>query len=64
MVSDNNRKVEKFIRFLEECYSKQSFEKLKNYKRIPWLNFWINNTMNQARDLPNLAGIDINPPCD
>ena len=55
MVVDNNRKIEKFISFLENCYSNGSFEKLKNYKRIPWLNAWITGTLTQAKEMPKLA---------
>jgi len=60
IVADNNRKIEKFIRFLEECYTNQSIEKLKTFKRIPWSNFWINNTLNQARELPSLGRMNTN----
>mmetsp|Transcript_23921 Transcript_23921/g.27783 ORF Transcript_23921/g.27783 Transcript_23921/m.27783 type:complete len:357 (-) Transcript_23921:217-1287(-) len=55
MTTENDRKVDKFINFLEGCYTSGSFDKLKNYKRIPWLDTWVSATMNQAKELPTLG---------
>lgn len=51
--SENQKKIEKFSNFLVECVLENSLHKIKEFKRLPWLQVWIQNTKNIAFDLPN-----------
>ena len=38
--SDNQKKIEKFADFLVNCVEGNLLDKVKNYKRLPWLKTW------------------------
>ena len=48
---DNSKKIDKFITYIEECIKNNSMKELKNYKRIPWLESWLEKTREIAEDL-------------
>lgn len=50
---DNQKKIEKFVDFLEECATKNTLHKVKNYKRLPWLEAWLDSTKSIAHELLN-----------
>jgi len=50
---DNQKKIEKFVDFLEECATRNTLQKVKNYKRLPWLDAWLESTKSIANELLN-----------
>ena len=48
---DNKEKVKRFTSFLEECIKKESFDEIKTYKRIPWLQVWNDKTRKVAHEI-------------
>jgi len=48
--------VDKFITFIEEGIKKKSLKEIKSYKRIPWLDVWLEKTKEVALDLTCYGG--------
>jgi len=48
---DNQKKMDKFVDFLESCANNNTLHKVKNYKRIPWLEAWFESTKSIAHEL-------------
>ena len=48
---DNKEKINRFTSFLEECIKKESYEEIKAYKRIPWLQVWNDKTRKVAHEI-------------
>lgn len=52
---DNQKKIDKFVDFLESCANNNTLHKIKNYKRIPWLEAWFESTKSIAHELLNTS---------
>ncbi len=50
---DNQKKIEKFVDFLVACVENNTFDKIKNYKRLPWLKVWLEATKVLGHELLN-----------
>jgi len=48
---DNNTKVKKFVTFILSCVKSKKTNSILNYKRVPWLKIWLNNTRNVGLQL-------------
>jgi len=51
---DNHKKAEKFAEFLMDCVMEGSYDKIRNYKRLPWLITWLQSTKVIAYELLNV----------
>jgi len=51
---DNHKKAEKFAEFLMDCVMENSYNKIMNYKRLPWLVTWLQSTKVIAYELLNV----------
>jgi len=51
MKIDNWKKVEKLVDFLMNCAKENTMHKLKNFKRLPWLQAWLDTSKVIAFDL-------------
>lgn len=49
--AENQKKIDKFVGFLEACVRENSFNKIKQFKRVPWLQVWLENTKTIAQEL-------------
>ena len=65
---DNKKKEIKFISFLVDCVQQNRIWKIKTYKRLPWLNIWLETTKTLAIEIfnaqqmkPGLGGSKKNP---
>jgi len=50
---DNENRTNKFCDFLVKCLQDGKVHKAKDFKRLPWLDFWIENSKEIASDLLN-----------
>ena len=50
---DNENRMKKFVDFLINCIENNSCHKIKNFKRLPWLEAWVENTKKIAHRLLN-----------
>jgi len=48
---DNQRKINKFIDFLVVCVQENTIPRIKNFKRLPWLNAWLRTSKIIAHEL-------------
>jgi len=48
---DNNKKIDKFVKFIEGAMKKNSIKDIKKFKRIPWLKTWVESTKRVAVEL-------------
>jgi len=48
---ENNRKIIKFVDFIDESLRKKTQLGIKKYNKLPWLEEWIENTKKIALDL-------------
>jgi len=48
---ENSKNVRKCVNNLMELIDKGKVEKLKSYRRLPWLQFWLNDTHDLANKL-------------
>lgn len=51
--TDNNKKLEKLFSTLLECVQKKNFSKIASLKVFPWLDVWVEETIEIAQDLQN-----------
>jgi len=54
LAKDNQKKMEKFVSFLVECIKQNTIEKVRNFKRLPWVEEWLASTKVIANELPNI----------
>jgi hypothetical protein len=54
LAKDNQKKMEKFLSFLVECVKQNTIEKVRNFKRLPWVEEWLASTKVIANELPNI----------
>lgn len=50
---DNNMKINRFVEFLLECVKNNTLQRIKTYKRLPWLKVWQESTKVIAFELLN-----------
>lgn len=50
---DNNKKIDRFVKYIEGLMKKNAVKEIKKYKRIPWLKTWIESTKKIAYELAN-----------
>jgi len=48
---DNQKKIQKFINFLEGCVKENRLSKVATYKRLPWQKTWLHSTKIIANEL-------------
>jgi len=48
---DNNKKLEKLLDLLVTCVEKNDLTKLGGFNRLPWLDIWLEDTINIAHSL-------------
>jgi len=48
---ENAKKTKKFVSFLGKCIEEKTLEKIKHYRRLPWLKTWIKSTKQVASEL-------------
>lgn len=48
---DNEKKVDKFISYLDEIVQKKSLKQISKYRRLPWLALWLDKTKEIAHEL-------------
>jgi len=48
---DNQKKVQRFAKFLAECVREKRFTKVAAYKRLPWLRTWLYSSKIIANEL-------------
>jgi len=48
---DNQKKIQKFINFLEICVKENRLSKITTYKRLPWQKTWLHSTKIIANEL-------------
>ena len=53
MKKDNQKKINKFIDFLVDCVKNETISKVKKFKRLPWLNGWLETSKVIAYELLN-----------
>ena len=51
---DNKKKLDKFVEFLEDCVNRNAIHEVKKYKRLPWLDQWLETTQVIAHELLDL----------
>jgi len=51
---DNQKKIEKFVDFLVTCVENNTLDKIKNFKRLPWLKVWLEATKVLGHELLNV----------
>jgi len=51
---DNKKKFDKFVEFLEDCVNRNAVHEVKKYKRLPWLDQWLETTQVIAHELLDL----------
>ena len=51
---DNEKKISKFVAVLVHCVQEGNFEKVKTFKRLPWLNKWLETSKIIAYELPSI----------
>jgi hypothetical protein len=51
--SDNQKKIGRFSEFLFNCVKENNVEKVRNYKRLPWLKVWEETTKVIAFEMLN-----------
>jgi len=51
--SDNQKKIARFSEFLFTCVKDNNLEKVRNYKRLPWLKVWEETTKVIAYEMLN-----------
>jgi hypothetical protein len=61
MKTENQKKISKLTSFLVECVQKNQFDKIHDYKRLPWLKAWIESSKVIAKELSNLHGSQKEP---
>jgi len=61
MKAENQKKISKLTSFLVECVQKNQFDKIQDYKRLPWLKAWIESSKVIAKELSNLHGSQKEP---
>ncbi|CAK66469.1 unnamed protein product (macronuclear) [Paramecium tetraurelia] len=50
-LDENKQKIQKYVNFIVESISNDQIEDVLNYKRFPWLNEWIQQSVQIAKDL-------------
>jgi len=58
---DNQQRRKKFLNFLMMCVQENKIHLIRNYKRVPWLDIWIETTEKMAKELPNTDKLNIKP---
>jgi len=53
LYEENQKRVQKFSDFLVSCVQRNEAHAVKDFKRLPWLDTWIEATEKIARDLLN-----------
>ncbi|KAL4469511.1 hypothetical protein ABPG74_004764 [Tetrahymena malaccensis] len=48
---ENEKKVKKFVNYILELMDKNKLDKMKSFKRLPWLNIWLKDTHEIAKSL-------------
>jgi len=61
MKAENQKKTNKLVSFLVACVENNDFDKIHDYKRLPWLKAWIESSKVIARELSNLHGAQKEP---
>ncbi|CAD8210780.1 unnamed protein product [Paramecium octaurelia] len=50
-LDENKHKIQKYVNFIVESIQNNQIEDVLNYKRFPWLNEWIQQSVQIAKDL-------------
>ncbi|CAD8127177.1 unnamed protein product [Paramecium sonneborni] len=50
-LDENKHKIQKYVNFLVESIQNDQIDDVLNYKRFPWLNEWIQQSVQIAKDL-------------
>jgi len=61
MKTENQKKTNKLVSFLVGCVENNEFDKIHDYKRLPWLKAWTESSKVIARELSNLHGSQKEP---
>ncbi|CAK68328.1 unnamed protein product (macronuclear) [Paramecium tetraurelia] len=52
-LNENQQKIRKYVVFIMEMIVSDQINQVLNYKRFPWLNDWINQSVQLAQELQN-----------
>jgi len=55
---ESEKKSLKFVKFICKCIEEKKHGSIKTFKRLPWLDSWVNATKAIARELKNKRGSD------
>ncbi|EAR88494.2 hypothetical protein TTHERM_00171810 (macronuclear) [Tetrahymena thermophila SB210] len=50
---ENEKKVKKFVNYILDLMDKNKLDKMKSFKRLPWLQIWLKETHQIAQSLLN-----------
>ncbi|KAL4488063.1 hypothetical protein ABPG72_009401 [Tetrahymena utriculariae] len=50
-VKENEKKVKKFVNYILDLMDKNKLDKMKSFKRLPWLKIWLKDTHEIAKSL-------------
>ncbi|CAK79287.1 unnamed protein product (macronuclear) [Paramecium tetraurelia] len=53
-LNENQQKIKKYVLFIVDLIQSEQINQVLNYKRFPWLNDWINQSVQIAQELQNL----------
>ncbi|CAD8198127.1 unnamed protein product [Paramecium pentaurelia] len=53
-LNENQQKIKKYVIYIIEMILSNQLNQILNYKRFPWLNDWINQSVQIAQELENL----------
>ncbi|CAD8124943.1 unnamed protein product [Paramecium sonneborni] len=57
-LNENQQKIKKYVAYIVELILSDQIHQVLDYKRFPWLNDWINQSVQIAKDLENLQKQD------
>ena len=54
--TDNRQRTDKLLKFIVKCVEQNAIDKVKTYRRMPWLRLWLDTTQIVAQELNEIYG--------
>ena len=54
--TDNRQRTDQLVNFIVKCVEQNIIDKVKNYRRMPWLRLWLDTTQVVAQELNEIYG--------